>query len=68
MAYANTHFADTNVRQKLTRPFTAISSFMGLFSESLSMAHDAHRVANMSDAALKAKGITRAEAIETVFS
>jgi len=55
------------MRQTLARPFAAVGSFLDMLSGAVSMAHDADRVAKMSDADLAAKGMTRAEAIQNVF-
>lgn len=68
MAYADTQSSASNFRQVLLHPFAAIGRVLDSVSEALSMAEAANRVAEMSDEALAAKNLTRAEAIELVFS
>jgi len=67
MAYANTHHHGSNLRHTLARPFIAINHMLDNLAEAVALTQEARRVADMSDDALAAEGLTRAEAIQRVF-
>lgn len=68
MAYANTHIEHSNIRQVLARPFVALGAFMTLLADSAALAQGATQIVEMSDEALEAKGMTRADAIQELFA
>jgi hypothetical protein len=68
MAYANTEYTHTDVRPFFARPFIAFGKLMSSIAEANTLAQAANRIVEMSDEELEAKGMTRDEAIRTVFA
>ncbi len=68
MAYASTHASSSNLLETLARPFVAVGNFLAAITEANSMAQEANRIANMSDEALEAQGLTREQAIQKMFA
>lgn len=68
MAYANTAVNGSNFRTILTAPFVALSKLMDSLAVACAMAEDANRLMETSGAELTAKGLTREDAIQSVFS
>ncbi|AKS46733.1 hypothetical protein SAMN05444287_1856 [Octadecabacter temperatus] len=67
MAYTSTHQVSEGLLNILARPFVAIGNMLVALAEASTMAQEAKRVADMSDADLEAAGLTREQAIAEVF-
>jgi hypothetical protein len=68
MAYAEPRFFASNILHILARPFVALDNVISSVAEARLMADAANRIYEMSDEKLAAKGLTRSEAIQMLFS
>ncbi len=67
MAHVSTALAPANLLETLARPFIALGNTLTKVAEANSMAQEANRIAEMSDEALAAQGVTREQAIQDIF-